>query len=327
MPNPILVEVTRANLVESIHRGSIAITDANGAIRFAIGDIETPVYPRSSLKPIQALPLVESGAAEAFGLSDEEVALACASHSGEPMHTERVAAWLSRIGLSEDDLACGPQAPRYEPTLEAMLKVGGKPSKLQNNCSGKHAGFLTLARYWNTSAAGYERVDHPVQKAVATSLRTLSGVEELPWGVDGCAAPNFALPLTGFARALAKLAGYKTKGAERILRSMMAHPELVAGSGRSCTAIMRASGGHAAVKIGAEGVYAGILPERGLGIALKIDDGAARAAETAIAAILDKLGVLGDGARDLLVAPVTNTRGATVGERRPAPALAEITLN
>jgi L-asparaginase II len=326
MANPILVEVTRADLVESIHRGSIAIADADGAMHFAIGDIETPVYPRSSLKPIQALPLVESGAAEAFGLSDEEVALACASHSGEPMHTERVAVWLARIGLSENDLACGPQAPRYEPALEAMLRVGGKPSRLQNNCSGKHAGFLTLARHWNVATAGYERVDHPVQQAVATSLRALSGVEELPWGVDGCAAPNFALPLAGFARALAKLAGHKTMGAERILRSMMAHPELVAGSGRSCTAIMRASGSRAAVKIGAEGVYAGILPERGLGIALKIDDGAARAAETAIAAILDKLGVLGDGARELLVAPVINTRGTTVGERRPAPALAEITL-
>lgn len=326
MPNPILVEVTRGDLVESIHRGSIAIADADGTIRFALGDIETPVYPRSSLKPIQALPLIESGAAEAFGLSDEEVALACASHSGEPMHTERVAAWLARIGLSETDLACGPQAPRYEPALEAMLRVGGKPSRLQNNCSGKHAGFLTLARHWNVATAGYERVDHPVQQAAATSLRALSGVKDLPWGVDGCTAPNFALPLTGFARALAKLAGNKTPGAARIVRCMIAHPELVAGSGRACTALMHSSGGRAAVKIGAEGVYAGILPERELGVALKIDDGAARAAETAIAAILDKLGVLGDGARGLLYAPVLNTRDVTVGERRPAPALAEIAL-
>ncbi|MGC9954636.1 MAG: asparaginase [Rhizomicrobium sp.] len=321
LANPILVEITRGSLVESIHRGSIAIADAEGAIRFALGDIETPIYPRSSLKPIQALALVESGAAEAFGLSDEEVALACASHSGEPIHTERIAAWLARIGCSESDLACGPQPPRHEPTLEDMVRRGDKPTRIHNNCSGKHTGFLTVARHWNVATAGYERVDHPVQQAVAKALRDLSGVNELPWGVDGCAAPNFALPLGGFARALAKLAGGRTPGAARILRCMIAHPELVGGTGRACTVLMRAAAGRAVVKIGAEGVYAGIVPERELGIALKIDDGAPRAAETAIAAILDKLGVLGDGAREFLRAPVVNTRGATVGERRPAPAL------
>jgi L-asparaginase II len=321
LANPILVEITRGPLVESVHRGSIAIADAEGAIRFALGDVETPVYPRSALKPIQALTLIESGAAEAFGRSDEEVALACASHSGEPMHTRRVAAWLKRIDCGESDLACGPQAPRYEPASEAMIRRGDKPTRIHNNCSGKHTGFLTVARHWNLATAGYEHVDHPVQQAVATSLRELSGVSELPWGVDGCAAPNFALPLGGFARALAKLAGGKTPGATRILRSMLAHPKLVGGTGRACTGLMRAAAGRAAVKIGAEGVYAGIVPEYGLGIALKIDDGAARAAETTIAAILDKLGVLGDGAREFLHAPVVNSRGATVGERRPAPAL------
>jgi L-asparaginase II len=185
---------------------------------------------------------------------------------------------------------------------------------------------LTVARHWNLPTTGYEHVDHPVQQAVATSLRELSGVSELPWGVDGCAAPNFALPLGGFARALAKLAGGRTPGAARILRSMIAHPELVGGTGRACTVLMRAAGGRAAVKIGAEGVYAGIVPEYGLGIALKIDDGAARAAETAIAAILDKLGLVDGGAREFLKAPVGNTSGATVGERRPAPALAGANL-
>ena len=323
MPNPILVEITRAALVESVHRGSIAIADADGAIRFALGDVETPVYPRSSLKPIQALVLVESGAAEAFALSDEEVALACASHSGEPMHTERVAAWLKRIGCTEQDLACGPQAPRYQPASDDMIRRGDKPTRIHNNCSGKHTGFLTVARHWKAPTEGYVRVDHPVQQAVATSLRTLSGVEELPWGVDGCAAPNFALPLAGFARALAKLAGGRTPGAARILRSMIAHPELVGGTGRACTLLIRAAAGRAAVKVGAEGVYAGIIPEAGLGIALKIDDGAARASETAIAAILDRLGVLDGRAREFLAAPVLNTAGATVGERRPAPALAD----
>jgi L-asparaginase II len=321
MPNPILVEVTRGALVESIHRGAIAIADADGTIRFALGDVDTPVYTRSSLKPIQALPLVESGAADAFELGDEEVALACASHSGEPMHTSRVAAWLERIGCRDSDLACGPQAPRAEAALEEMLRRGEKPTRIHNNCSGKHTGFLTVARHWGVATAGYERVDHPVQQAVLTFVQDLSGYRNPAWGVDGCAAPNFALPLTAFARALAKIAGRRTVGASRILRSMMAHPELVAGTGRSCTALMHAAHGRAAVKVGAEGVYAGMVIESGLGIALKIDDGAGRAAETAIAAVLDKLGVLDGSAAEFIQAPVLNTRGHPVGERRPAPDL------
>jgi L-asparaginase II len=328
MPNPILVEVTRGTLVESVHRGAIAIAEAGGTVRWELGDVETPVYPRSSLKPIQALPLIESGAADA--LTDEEVALAAASHSGEKMHTTRVAAWLARIGCGEADLACGPQTPRHEPTWEAMLKRGERPTRLHNNCSGKHAGFLTLARHWNVATEGYERIDHPVQQAVAKRLRDLSGIGDLPWGVDGCAAPNFALPLRGFARALAKLAGHETQGAARILRAMMTYPELVAGTGHSCTALIRACRGRAAVKNGAEGVYAGMIPGAGpqlaLGIALKIDDGASRAAETAIAAILIKLGVADERSRAFAFAPVLNTRGAKVGERRPAQALEEITF-
>ena len=325
MPNPVLVEVTRGDLVESIHRGAIAIADADGAIVWSIGETETPVYPRSSLKPIQALPLVESGAAEAFGLSDEEIALACASHSGEPMHTTRVAAWLERIGCTAEDLICGAHPPRYEPVAAEMIRRGEKPTRVYNNCSGKHTGFLTVARHWDVSVKGYERVDHPVQQAVAAHLRALSGVEDLPWGVDGCAAPNFALPLSGFARALAKLAGHRTPGAGRILRAMMAHPELVAGTGRACTVLMRGANGAAAVKTGAEGVFAAMIPKRGLGIALKIDDGAGRAAECAIATLLVALGIPGAGA--MVTTPVLNTRGATVGERRPAEALRAAEFN
>jgi L-asparaginase II len=331
MANPILVEVTRGPLVESVHRGAIAIADASGALRFALGDVETPTYPRSSLKPVQALPLVESGAADAFGLCDEEIALACASHSGEPMHTTRVAAWLTRIGCSERDLACGTHPPRHEPTWEAMIRASEPPTRLHNNCSGKHAGFLTLARHWGIATEGYERIDHPVQQAVAAALSELSGVNDLPWGVDGCAAPNFALPLAAFARALAKLAdpsslpSPRKESASRIVNAMIAHPELVSGTGRACAILMRACDG-VAVKTGAEGFYAAMIPALGFGIALKIDDGAGRAAETAIAALLDKLGVLGDDkcAREILRAPVTNTRGEIVGERRPASALTQI---
>ncbi|HUO91608.1 MAG TPA: asparaginase [Rhizomicrobium sp.] len=333
MANPILVEITRGSLVESVHRGAVAIANAAGEIVFSLGDIESPTYPRSSLKPIQALPLIESGAADAFGLGDEEIALACASHSGEPMHTTRVAAWLSRIGCEPSDLACGPHPVRFEPVWEAMVKRGEAPTRVHNNCSGKHTGFLTVARHWDIATKGYEHHDHPVQRAVAAALGELSGIgSELPWGIDGCAAPNFALPLSAFARAFAKLAAPQTlptgraKAAQRIVRAMTAHPELVSGTGRACAIFMRSALGRAAVKTGAEGYFAGIVPGAGLGIALKIDDGAGRASETAMAAVLDKLGLLGDGAaaRALLTAPVTNTRNATVGERRPAAALREM---
>jgi len=332
MPNPVLVEVTRGPLVESVHRGAVAIVDSGRKVLASLGDIETPVYPRSSLKPIQALALVESGAVEAFGLNDENIALACASHSGEPMHTERVSAWLGKLGLGADDLACGAHASRYEPVAQAMIARGEKPTRIHNNCSGKHTGFLTVAKHWDIATKGYEHVDHPVQQAVVAALRDLSGVKELPFGIDGCAAPNFALPLSAFARALAKLAEPKSlalaraAAAKRIVNAMMAYPELVSGTGRADAILMRAAKGQAAVKAGAEGYFAGIIPARGLGIAIKIDDGAGRAAETAIAAVLDRLGLLGGdaAAKALVRGPVLNTRGATVGEKRAADALLQL---
>jgi L-asparaginase II len=335
LANPILVDVTREPLTESFHRGAVAIADATGTIRAGLGDIEATIYPRSALKPIQALPLVESGAAEAFGLDDEEIALACASHSGEPMHTTRIAAWLKRIGCTESDLACGPHPAIYELVSAAMIARGETPTRIHNNCSGKHAGFLTVARHLSLPIAGYEMHDHPVQKMVAATLADLAGIDrDMPWGVDGCAVPNFALPLSAFARALAgmadpsRLSAPRADAARRIVRAMTAHPEFVSGTGRVCAILMRAGRGRFAVKTGAEGVYAGIVPERGLGIALKIDDGASRASQTAIAALLEKMGLIhgDDAAHALAHAPVTNTRDMVVGERRPAAALEELTL-
>lgn len=332
MSNPILVEVTRGPIVESLHRGAVAIARADGEVMFSLGDIEAPIYPRSSLKPVQALPLVESGAADAFGLGDEELALACASHSGEPMHTSRVASWLKKIGCTESDLACGPHPVRYEPVWFDMIRAGRGPTRIHNNCSGKHTGFLTVARHWAVATNGYERHDHPVQRAVARALGELSGIAtEFPWGVDGCTAPNFALPLAAFARALAKLADPsalpdpRANAARRVVSAMIAHPELVAGTGRSDTILMGACRGRAATKAGAEAFYAAMVPEAGLGIALKIDDGAGRAAETAMAAILDKLALLSDDkdAHGLVRAPVLSTRNGIAGERRPARALVE----
>jgi len=308
----------------------VAIVDAEGQVRAALGDIDAMVYPRSSLKPIQALPLLETGAASRYGLSDEHVALACASHSGEAMHTRLVAEWLDRLGLAEADLACGPHPPRYEPEWQAVLLRSEKPTRIHNNCSGKHAGFLTVARHWEVATAGYETIEHPVQQAVAEALGALSDCQQLTWGVDGCAAPNFALPLERFARALArmaasdKLAPSRSRGARRIVSAMMNHPKLMSGTGRVCAQLIRSCSRKAVVKTGAEGMYAGIVPALGLGVAIKVDDGGGRAAEIVIASVLHCLGVLDDS--QLLRAPVTNTRGATVGERRAANALASIDL-
>lgn len=332
LANPVLVEITRGERVESVHRGAIAISDAQGNVLLALGDIEQPVYPRSSIKPIQALPLVESGAADALGVSAEEIALACASHSGEPMHTGRVAAWLKRLGLGECDLACGPHPPRYEPVWEEMIRRGERPTRLHDNCSGKHAGFLTVARHWNIATAGYEAHDHPVQQAVAKALGELAGIStEIPWAIDGCTAPSFAVPLGAFAHALARFADPRgvapdrARAMARIVHAMRAHPELVAGTGRVCTLLMRA--GSAAVKTGAEGFYAAIAPAHGIGIALKIDDGAGRAAETAIAYLLDRLGLANhEAVNEIVHAPVRDTRERVVGERHPASALKESPL-
>jgi L-asparaginase II len=332
LANSILVELTRGQTVESVHRGAAAIADCEGTLILSLGDAEKAIYPRSALKPIQAIPLVESGAADAFGLNDEHIALACASHSGEPMHTTRVAAWLKRLGLGERDLACGAHSPRYEPLWLEMIRRGEEPGPVHNNCSGKHAGFLTVARHWGVAAAGYERHDHPVQQAVAKVLSDLSETAPpLPWGVDGCAAPNFALPLSAFARALARIANPsslskpRSGAAKRIVAAMTAHPELVGGTGRTCTILMCRARAPVVVKAGAEGVYAAVVPGRGLGIAIKIDDGTGRAAETAIAAVLDGLDLLGrdQPSREILRALILNTRNAVVGERRPTPAFTE----
>ncbi|MEJ1968674.1 MAG: asparaginase [Rhizomicrobium sp.] len=332
MAHPILVEITRGARVESVHRGAVAIADAGGGIVFSLGDIDAPTFPRSSLKMVQALPLLESGAADAFGLGDEEIALACASHTGEAMHVERVAAWLNRIGCTESDLACGAHPSLAEVVKDAMLARGEVPTPIHNNCSGKHAGFLTVCRHWNIATQGYERHSHPLQVAIAKVLGELAGIDgEIPHGVDGCVAPAFAVSTRAMAQVLAKYADpsgqppQRAAAMRRIVAAMIAHPDLVAGTGRSDTILMRAANRRAVTKVGAEAFYAAVVPEAGLGMALKIDDGAGRAADTAIAAILDKLGVLAQdkAAQDIIRAPILNTRGATVGERRPAVALAE----
>jgi L-asparaginase II len=328
MTNPVLVEVTRGGRVESVHRGSVAISDAAGNLQLELGEVNSAIFPRSALKPIQALPLLETGADEAFGLSTEEIALACASHSGEPQHTSRVAAWLERIGCSVDDLACGPQRPSHAPTAAAMVARGEAWTPLHNNCSGKHTGFMTLAKHLGAPVRGYEKIEHTVQAAMENTLMEITGITAPPpYGIDGCTVPAFAVPLKAMALAMARFADpsglpdYRVAAAKRIVAAMIAHPELVGGTGRACTQLMEQSAkgvGSIVVKTGAEGAYVAMLPSLGLGVALKIDDGATRASEAVMAALLISLGLLRDegAANAISCAPIENTRGVVVGHCR-----------
>lgn len=327
--NPVLVDVTRAGIVESRHRGAYALLDSAGKVVEARGDIERLTFPRSSMKILQAVPLVESGAADAFACTPAELALACASHSGQPLHVDAVGAWLTRIGAAEDDLVCGPQLPAHAPDAEAMIRAGGRPCRLHNNCSGKHAGFLTLARHLGAPRAGYDDRRHPVQEAVFAAVGELTGCgPDLPFGIDGCAAPAPALPLRALALAMARiadpsgLAPARAEAVSRLRQAMAAHPELVGGSGRACTRLMRAALPGTAIKVGAEAVYVAMLPAAGLGLALKIDDGGTRAAEFLVARLLDRLGQVRPETRDtiddILAPTLRNWAGVAVGDLRLA---------
>lgn len=325
MAEPVpMVEVRRGDLVESRHRGHAVVSDAAGTILAAWGDPEAVILPRSSCKMLQALPLVESGAAE--DLSNEELALACASHQGAAMHTARVARWLARLHLSETALRCGPQVPDEATERRRLGNMGEAPSQLHNNCSGKHAGFLTLNRHLG-GGSEYVEIGHPVQRAVRAAFEEMCGTGDLGYGIDGCSAPNFATRLHGLARAMARMADprglgpTREKAARRLVAAMCANPLLVAGEGRACSELMEGMGGSVAVKTGAEGVFVAILPERGLGVALKIEDGATRASECAIASLLVRLGAIPAGHPALvrrLGPPILNRRGIVTGGIRPA---------
>jgi L-asparaginase II len=328
--NPVLVELTRGSEVESVHRGAVAICDASGKPRASLGDIDRLVYPRSAFKSLQALALVESGAAVAHAVSDEELALACASHSGETMHTARVEAWLSRIGCAEQDLACGPHLPFHEASAHKLIREGQAPCRIHNNCSGKHTGFLTLARHLGVPVAGYENPSHPVQLQVRAAIAQMCGTDPaaMPVGIDGCAAPNYAISLRNLATSMARLgspaelAPERAAAAERLVAAWKAHPLLVSGTGRACADLIAAASGRTVVKTGAEAVFMATIPEQALGVAIKIDDGGTRAAETVMAHLLVQLGVADP--EDPRIAkhrspPIRNWRGDVVGQRRAVP--------
>jgi L-asparaginase II len=328
--NPLVVELMRGDMVESVHRAAVAVVDADGKVVRAWGDIERPVYGRSAIKPLQALPLLETGAADRYALGTAELALACASHAGEPRHVELVAAWLSRIGRSVADLECGSHLPSHAPTAEALLRSGERPSALHNNCSGKHTGFLATCRHLGEAHRGYIRWEHPVQQRILGTLEQMCGLDlgRAPRGIDGCGIPVIGIPLGNMAMAMARLADpdglppARAAAARRILAAMASEPFLVAGSGRLCTRVMEVAGSKVALKTGAEGVYTASLPSLGLGVALKVDDGAARAAEVAIGRVLQHLKVFDaeeeQALAEFLTLPVLNRVGREVGRIRPS---------
>ena len=318
-----LIELWRGGIRESTHLGHVVIADGNGIIE-AWGDPGAVIFPRSSCKMIQALPLVESGAADAAGLGPEHLALACASHNGAAIHTGRVTSWLSGLGLAEGDLRCGAHLPKDPEEQRRLICSDTSPCQIHNNCSGKHAGFLTLNRHQGGDA-DYVELDHPVQQAVRGAFEEVTGEVSAGWGIDGCSAPNFACTVEGLARAMAAFAapggGLRGDAQRRLVQAMVTHPELVAGEGRACTELMRAARGRAALKTGAEAVFVGIIPERGLGIALKVTDGGTRGAEAAIAALLVHLGILAEGdpvVQKYLTGAQRNWRGLVTGELRRA---------
>ncbi|MFC0213205.1 asparaginase [Paenibacillus chartarius] len=299
-PSVPLVRVTRGPLTECFHHGHIAVVDTAGTVLHQAGDPHFVTFARSAAKPLQALPVIESGAADAFGLTGEEIALLCASHNGEELHTSTAAAILGKIGLSELNLRCGAHLPFHRPTASAMRERGEAPTSLHNNCSGKHAGMLALAVRLGAPTEDYLSLEHPAQQRMLEAVSGMSGVPEssIAIGVDGCGVPVFGLPLSALAAAYARLgcpeslAPQRRAACSRVTTAMAAHPEYVAGDDRFDTRLMRVSQGRVLGKMGAEGVFAMSVPERGLGIAVKIEDGAKRALYPAAAEALRQLGLL-----------------------------------
>jgi len=306
----LLVESWRGPVLESRHTVHVAVVDGAGRLVASAGDPEYRTFWRSAAKPFQAVPLIEDGAVERFGLSRQDLALACASHSSEPAQVALVRDFLRRIGCTERDLLCGPHRPLSEAVARDYETRGVRLTAVYSNCSGKHTGMLALAKAHGWPTEFYARAEHPVQQRCLKSVSEYTDVpaEEIGVAVDGCGVACFALPLRNMALAYTRLDG-------PILEAMMLHPELIAGEQRPCTELMRAHPGRVVTKVGAEGVYSALLVREGLGVSLKVEDGHSLASALAIAAVLTELGLKPQPA-SLLKKPITNSRGETVGEMR-----------
>jgi L-asparaginase II len=315
--NPVLVQAWRGGIVESAHRGAFAVVDADGRVVASLGDIERPIFPRSAIKVLQALPLVASGAADALGLADEELALACASHGGEDAHARTAAAMLAKAGVDAAALECGAHWPYNEQAARTLARHEQPPGALHNNCSGKHAGFVCLGCRLNDGQrdlrgflSGYVKPDHPVMREVSAAIQAATGwdLSRSARGTDGCAIPTHAVPLHHLALAFARvatgqgLAADHARAARRLRQAVARAPFMVAGTGRFDTRVMTQFGERVFCKVGAEGVHCAALPTLGLGVAVKMDDGnTSRACEVAMAALLQRLLPPGDDADQALL--------------------------
>ncbi len=325
---PIEIVTTRGGAVESVHRVHAVVAGPDGIATHVFGDPDRMIFPRSSIKALQALPLVESGAARAHGLSMAELALACSSHEGEQFHTDAVTGWLARLNLTEDALACGPQWPRRLTDQNDLVRAGKEPVRRHNNCSGKHTGMLTTARHLGDRLHGYQDRRHPVQQRIFAAMGEMADVDlgNTPFGIDGCSAPNPSLPLHAVATAAARLAegaadrlgAVRADACQTLCHAMHAHPEMIGGTARVDTDLVRASDGRILSKTGAEGVYVAYLPDQKLGLVLKAEDGASRASAAALWSVLDHLGLIDDAIRSAMTEhcrpPIRNWDGLVTGQ-------------
>ncbi|MGN7356729.1 asparaginase [Paenibacillus sp. SAF-054] len=325
----ILINVIRGLYVESTHLGSAVVVHADGNVLYEAGDPLLQIYTRSCIKPVQALPMMLSGTADQLSLSPRELAVCCASHNGEKMHTEAVQSMLDKAGLTTDHLNCGVHPQYSVEAYEELLSQGEKPGTIHNNCSGKHAGMLLEAKHGGYDLEGYTDIDHPLQRSVLEKLAELSGLgtNEIPAGQDGCGLPTYLLPLERLAYVYARLGKPEDLGEgmasaiQRLTDAMVDYPEMVGGTGEFDTILMQQTRGKVIGKIGAEGVYCMAIPERGLGVALKIHDGNRRAAYPAAMEILQQLQILHPEEMEQLSGfhkPVQkNHRGEEVGSIEP----------
>jgi L-asparaginase II len=323
-----LANVIRGDTIESVHSGHVVIVDGEGETIFEAGDPNAITFFRSASKPFQLIPVITSGAADSLGFTEDEIALGCASHSGESMHVERAASMLAKAGFSEADLHCGIHLPFNEQVADRMRRTGEEPTQLHNNCSGKHAAMLALARHIDADASIYESLQSPVQRRALRCVADFTGLamEKIKLGVDGCAVPNFAVPVAAMARSFAnlvrpvKLHGLVQSAAQRVVSAMTKYPELIGGTNRLDTMLMQSAGGRIVSKVGADGVWCcGVLPSErystGLGIAIKVADGDDHRGRPVIAvSILKQLGLISSEALpELSPMPIMNRRGEVVG--------------
>ncbi|WEJ57625.1 asparaginase [Devosia sp. FJ2-5-3] len=326
--NPVLAEVVRGNWVENRHRGAFVVMDADGQIIASAGDIERPVFPRSAIKSMQALAMFDRHAIEKFHQTSEELALACASHHGEDAHVAGVSQFLDRMGLSVADLECGAHMPTNGAAREAVRVSGQGPSALHNNCSGKHAGMLSVALAMGVPTMDYVSREHDVQRAVRASVEAVIGesLTEDRCGTDGCSIPTWAAPLRAWALGFARMSSGKgldaghAAAATALFDAATSHPHLVAGTGHFDSVVMEAFGGRVMQKVGADGVQCGAIRDKGWGYALKCDDGHIAASQAMIAGVLLKYADPDAGQKAVLERfarqEVKSVRKAVIGELR-----------